>query len=236
MSRSLADSLVLVADDEESFLLPLRDNLELEGYRVLTAVDGEQALEMCLAHEPDLLLLDIMMPKLSGFDVCRALQKKGLTIPTIILSARDQEVDIVLGLELGADDYVTKPFGLRELLARIKAVLRRQQHLRKQSVTRQGDVRIGEAVVDFAKYEARRRGKNMAMTPREFSILIYMYGRNGEVVSRDDLLNEVWGYDQFPTTRTVDNHMVRIRKLIEPNPGQPTVLVSVRGIGYRLVR
>ena len=230
------EPLILIADDEESFRVPLRDNLELEGYRVIAVSDGQSAVEAAVARKPDLLLLDIMMPKLSGFDVCRALQRQGTTISTIILSARDQEVDIVLGLELGADDYVTKPFSLRELLARIKAVLRRQERLRNKETLRHGAVRIGEALIDFGKYEAARRGKAMPMTPREFAILGYMLGRKGEVVSRDDLLNEVWGYDQFPTTRTVDNHMVRIRKLIEPNPRRPTVLVSVRGVGYRLLQ
>jgi len=229
------EPMILVADDEESFLLPLSDNLRLEGYRVMTARDGPSTVEAAVANPPDLLLLDIMMPKLSGFDVCRALQRRGLAIPIIILSARDQEVDIVLGLELGADDYVTKPFALRELLARIKAVLRRQERLRDRETSKQGAVHIGEAVVDFAKYEAKRRGKPVSMTPREFAILGYMVGRKGEVVSRDDLLNEVWGYDQFPTTRTVDNHMVRIRKLIEPNPKRPALLLSIRGVGYRLL-
>jgi len=228
--------LILVADDEDGFLVPLRDNLQLEGYHVATASDGAQALEVALAHPPDLLLLDIMMPKLSGLDVCRALQQRGLTIPTIILSARDQEIDIVLGLELGADDYVTKPFGLRELLARIKAVLRRQERLRSRTAVQRGPVPIGVATVDFAKYEARRRDAAMAMTPREYAILAYMVGRDGDVVSRDELLNEVWGYEQFPTTRTVDNHMVRLRKLIEPNPQRPTILLSIRGVGYRLVQ
>jgi len=226
---------ILLAEDETSFLVPLKDNLEFEGYDVLTATDGERAVELAVARRPDLILLDIMMPKLSGFDVCRALRRERLTSSIIILSARDQEVDVVLGLELGADDYVTKPFGLRELLARIKAVLRRQERLRARHGVLQGAVRVGEAVVDFQRHEAARRGVPMPMTPRELAILAYLLTRDGEVVSRDELLEEIWGYDQFPTTRTVDNHMVRLRKLIEPNPMRPTLLVSVRGVGYRLV-
>ena len=225
---------ILVADDEESFRVTLADNLRFEGYEVLTASDGQEAVDQVLEHKPDLLLLDVMMPRLSGFDVCRELQKQRAMVPTIILSARDQELDIVLGLELGADDYLTKPFGLRELLARIKAVLRRRQAIVADSAS-QGQVRIGEAAVDLVGYELHRQGEAVPLTPREFSVLHLLYERRGEVVSRDTLLNEVWGYDRFPTTRTVDNHMVRLRKAIEPDPSEPTLLLSVRGVGYKLV-
>ncbi len=227
--------LVLLADDEEGFVLPLRDNLELEGYRLEVARDGEEALQKTLELQPDLLLLDVMMPKMNGLDVCRELQKHKLSIPIIILSARGQEVDIVLGLELGADDYITKPFGLRELLARIKAVLRRQQKMKAESHGLPKTLEIGLATVDFARYEAYRLGRKVQMTPREFAVLHFLLGRKGEVVSRDELLNEVWGYDSYPSTRTVDNHMVRIRKLIEKNPSKPKFLLSVRSVGYRLV-
>lgn len=230
-----AKPVILVADDEASFRQPLCDNLEMEGYRVVSAVDGPSAVAAALAEPPDLLLLDIMMPKLSGFDVCRALRAKGLAVPIVILSARDQEVDVVLGLELGADDYVTKPFGLAELLARIKAVLRRQAKLQVQAQATNRRLRIGEAEVDLSRFEATRRGKPLALTPREFAILAHFVAKRGLVVSRDELLNEIWGYDQFPTTRTVDNHMVRIRKLIELHPERPELLVSIRGVGYRLL-
>jgi DNA-binding response OmpR family regulator len=227
--------LLLLADDEQAFVMPLRDNLELEGYRVEVAADGDQAVEQAMALRPDLLLLDVMMPKRNGFDVCRELQKQGANIPIIILSARDQEVDIVLGLELGADDYITKPFRLRELLARIKAVLRRQARLRTSAASDAGPVRIGQAQVDFGRYEVRRKGRPVRLTPREFAVLRYLYDQRGAVVSRDELLDEVWGYERYPTTRTVDNHMVRIRKAIEKNPAKPSLLVSIRGVGYRLL-
>ena len=227
--------LLLLADDERGFVLPLRDNLALEGYRVELAEDGEQALAKTLKLRPDLLLLDVMMPKKNGLDVCRALQARGVAVPIVMLSARDQEVDIVLGLELGADDYITKPFRLRELLARIKAVLRRQRKMRAEGAAAAGPVRIGVAEIDFQRYEARRRGRSVQMTPREFAVLHYLLGRGGQVASRDQLLDEVWGYDSMPTTRTVDNHMVRIRKVIEPDPRRPVHLLSVRAVGYRLV-
>ncbi|MBN2494147.1 MAG: response regulator transcription factor [Deltaproteobacteria bacterium] len=235
--ESLADSapLLLVADDEQGFVMPLRDNLELEGYRVEVATDGEQALDKALALRPDLLLLDVMMPGRDGFEVCRELQRRGARIPILILSARDQEVDIVLGLELGADDYLTKPFGLRELLARIKAILRRQARLKMSARSDAGPVRIGQAEVDFARYEVRRQGRTVQLTPRELAVLRHLFDRRGAVVSRDELLDEVWGYDRYPTTRTVDNHMVRIRKAIERDPARPELLLSVRGVGYRLI-
>ncbi len=228
---------LLIAEDEESLLIPLRDNLELEGYRVETARDGDEALERVMARKPDLLLLDIMMPKRNGWDVCRALQKHGVTVPIIILSAKDQEVDIVLGLELGADDYITKPFGLKELMARIKAVLRRHQKLRTDTVQPQSDtpITVGAARVDFKRYEVTRNGKSALLTPREFAVLHYLLSRKGEVVSRDELLNEVWGLESYPTTRTVDNHILRIRKVIEKQPSQPKILLSIRAVGYRLL-
>jgi DNA-binding response OmpR family regulator len=227
--------LLLLADDEPGFVLPLRDNLDLEGYRVEVVSDGEEALQKALELKPDLLLLDIMMPKMNGLDVCRELQARGVITPVVILSARDQEVDIVLGLELGADDYITKPFRLRELLARIKAVLRRHQKMKAGEVPCGKPVTIGVAEIDFRRYEVRRKGKKARMTPREFAVLHYLLGRKEEVVSRDELLNEVWGYESYPTTRTVDNHIVRIRRVIEPDPGKPRHLISIRSVGYRLV-
>jgi len=227
---------LLIAEDEESLLIPLRDNLEFEGYRVETARDGEEALSKVMALKPDLLLLDIMMPKQNGWDVCRALQKHGVTVPIIILSAKDQEVDIVLGLELGADDYITKPFGLSELMARIKAVLRRHQKLRTETQPQSDTpLTIGVATVDFKRYEVARNGKPALLTPREFAVLHYLLSRKGEVVSRDELLNEVWGFESYPNTRTVDNHILRIRKVIERQPSQPKILLSIRAVGYRLL-
>jgi DNA-binding response OmpR family regulator len=225
---------LLVADDEASFLLPLRDNLEIEGYSVEVAKDGQEALAKAIDTHPDLILLDIMMPKMDGLQVCQKLQEKGVLAPIIILSARDQEVDIVLGLERGADDYITKPFKLRELLARIKAILRRQQKLQNEAKDDSGMLRIGAAEVDFRGYQVFRKGKKAQLTPREFAVLRHLWDKKNQVVSRDDLLNEVWGYDSFPTTRTVDNHIARLRKVIEEQPKHPKLLLSVRTVGYKL--
>jgi DNA-binding response OmpR family regulator len=231
----MTSELVLIADDEPSFLMPLQDHLEAEGYGVVTATDGRQALDLTLERHPDLLLLDIMMPHLSGLDVCRELMRRGATTPVIIVSARDQELDVVLGLELGADDYITKPFTLREVTARIRAVLRRVDKMKSPAAAQAGAVTIGAARVDFARYEASRNGKPVHLTPREYAVLHFLLEHQGDVVTREELLREVWGYDAFPTTRTVDNHLVRIRKVIEPDPARPKLLLSVRAVGYRLV-
>lgn len=225
---------LLIADDEENFLLPLRDNLELEGFRVETATNGQDALQKALLLRPDLLLLDIMMPKMDGFEVCRNLERNDLCIPIIILSARDEEVDVVLGLKLGADDYITKPFRLRELCARIEAVLRRQKRMRALGGQENETIVIGVAELNFNKYEAKRKGRRVKLTPREFAVLHYLWERKGTVLTRDELLCEVWGYDRYPTTRTVDNHIARIRKVIEDDPAKPKHLQSVHAVGYRL--
>ncbi len=226
--------LILIADDEESFAIPLRDNLVLEGYRVQIATDGDAAVEAVCALHPDLLLLDITMPGKDGYEVCREIQRLGIATPIMFLSARDQEIDVVLGLELGADDYVTKPFRLRELTARIKAILRRQARIQSESPT-VGAVEVGVATVDFRRYEVFRRGQAATLTPREFAVLHYLLERQGEVVGREELLKEVWGYERLITTRTVDNHVARIRKVIEAEPARPRHLLSVRSVGYRLV-
>jgi two-component system alkaline phosphatase synthesis response regulator PhoP len=220
---------ILIADDEPEIVRGLEDNLRFEGYETIAAADGEAALEAALAHAPDLVLLDIMMPRLSGWDVCRELRRRGVEVPIIMLTARGEEVDRVQGLELGADDYVTKPFSLRELLARVRAVLRRPGPRQKADELAFGDVRIqrrGRRVF--------RAGDEVRMTRKEFDLLVYLAEHRGETVTRERLLDEVWGYERFPTTRTVDTHVLRLRRKLEADPEHPAWIQTVHAQGYRL--
>jgi two-component system alkaline phosphatase synthesis response regulator PhoP len=222
---------ILIVEDEPNMVAGLRDNFEYEGYQVITASNGEEGLDRALADSPDLVLLDVMMPKKSGLDVCKELKAKRPSIPIIMLTARGQEVDKVVGLELGADDYVTKPFSIRELLARVKAVLRRAHTLPKEQDT----YSFGDVVVNLRGYQVHRRGKTVDFSSKEFELLKYFLCHPGETMSRDRLLDEVWGYDHYPTTRTVDAHIVRLRQKLEPNPEEPQFFLTVHGIGYRFV-
>ena len=222
---------ILIVEDEPNMVAGLRDNFEFEGYDVLTAYNGEEGLQRALADSPDLVVLDVMMPKMSGLDVCKQLKAKRPSIPIIMLTARGQEVDKVVGLELGADDYVTKPFSIRELLARVKAVLRRGHTLPKE----QDRYSFGDAEVDLHACRVTRKGKELEFSSTEFELLKYFVCHAGEVLSRDRLLEEVWGYDSYPTTRTVDAHLVRLRQKLEPNPEQPRYFLTVHGTGYRFV-
>jgi DNA-binding response OmpR family regulator len=223
---------ILVVEDEPHMQQGLRDNLQFEGYDVDLAADGEEGLQKILASSYDLVLLDVMLPRLSGLDVCRAVRRKGLRTPIIMLTARGEEIDKVLGLELGADDYITKPFSLRELLARVKAVLRRSDAGANAPET----VRIGELEVGLGTYEARRNGASVDMTHREFEVLKYLYEHSGEAVSREQLLTDVWGYEAQPTTRTVDNFILKLRQKVEDDPAHPRHILTVHGIGYKLVQ
>jgi len=222
---------ILIVEDEPNMVAGLRDNFEFEGYEVLTAYDGEEGLERALNDSPDLLVLDVMMPKMSGLEVCKQLRAKRPSIPIIMLTARGQEVDKVVGLELGADDYVTKPFSIRELIARVKAVLRRGHTLPKEN----DRYAFGDAEVDLRSCRVMRKGKELDFSSTEFELLKYFVCHAGEVLSRDRLLEEVWGYDRYPTTRTVDAHLVRLRQKLEPNPEQPRFFLTVHGTGYRFV-
>lgn len=222
---------VLVVEDDAAILRGLKDNLEEESYEVLTATDGEVAYQIIRDREPDLVILALMLPKLSGYEVCRKIRNEGLTIPIVILTARGDEGDRVLGLDLGADDYVTKPFSIRELLARVRALLRRTQ----PHETLIDKLRFDDVVVDFKRYEARRGNEKLTMTRKEFGTLRLLASRAGEVVTRDELLSEVWGYGNYPTTRTVDNHVASLRAQIEENPSDPRRLITVHGVGYKLV-
>lgn len=222
---------ILVVEDEPNMVAGLRDNFEFEGYDVITARDGIEGLERALQESPDVVVLDVMMPRMSGLEVCRQLRVKRPTIPIIMLTARGQEVDKVVGLELGADDYVTKPFSIRELLARVKAILRRTAVLPKQ----QEQHSFGDVEVDLHRRRVVRSGKPLDISSKEFELLQYFICHSGETLSRDRLLEDVWGYENYPTTRTVDTHLVRLRQKLEPDPEQPQYFLTVHGTGYRFV-
>jgi DNA-binding response OmpR family regulator len=219
---------ILIVDDEPEIVRGLEDNLRFEGYQTAAATNGEDALALALSNAPDLILLDIMMPRMSGWDVCRALREKGVEVPVIMLTARGEEVDRVRGLELGADDYVTKPFSLRELLARIRAVLRRPGPRDRFEEFRFGDVRIRPRVREVFK-----AGREVRLTRKEFDLLVYLVAHRGEVITRERLLDAVWGYERFPTTRTVDMHILRLRKKFEADADRPIWILTLHGHGYK---
>jgi len=225
---------ILIVEDEPNMVIGLKDNFEIEGFKVDTATDGESGLEKILQNKYDLVVLDIMLPKLSGFDVCKTVRKKGNDTPIILLTARSEEIDKVLGLELGADDYITKPFSIRELLARIKAVLRR----RESTVGSNGNsenIKIGNLEVNFSTYNAYNINGEVQMSHKEFEILNLLWSNRNKTVSRDDLLRIIWGFDESPTTRTIDNFIVKLRQKIERNPNRPKTILTVHGIGYKLI-
>ena len=222
---------ILIVEDEPGMVAGLRDNFEFEGYQVLSAMDGVSGLERALADTPDLVVLDVMMPRMSGLDVCKQLKSKRPAIPIIMLTARGQEVDKVVGLELGADDYVTKPFSIRELLARVKAVLRRVESVPKGK----DRYTFGDVEVNLQSCQVSRRGRSLDFSSKEFDLLKYFLSHPGEALTRDRLLEEVWGYDKFPTTRTVDAHIVRLRQKLEPKPDDPRFFLTVHGTGYKFV-
>lgn len=222
---------ILIIEDEQDMVLGLRKNLEWEGFEVIAAGDGEAGLTCALNNSHDLILLDIMLPKLSGLDVCRRLRSRGVNTPVIMLTARGQEIDKVLGLEIGADDYVTKPFSIRELLARVRAILRRASRQEAGS-----DIyRFGDVELNFGRHQAQKGGQALELSAREFEMLKYFVQHRGETVTRDQLLDEVWGYDNFPLTRTVDNHIARLRQKIEENPAEPQHIITVHRVGYKFV-
>jgi len=222
---------ILVIEDEPQMLLGLRDNLELEGYEVETAGDGDEGLAKAASFSPDLVILDVMLPRKNGFDVCRELRARANPTPIVMLTARSAETDKVLGLELGADDYVTKPFSITELLARVRAVLRRAGSQKPQT----DSVRIGDIDVDFKLHQARRGKARIEFTAREFELLRYFVQHIGQVVTREQILNEVWGYEEFPTTRTIDNFVAKLRQKIEKAPHAPEHILTIHGSGYKFV-
>ena len=222
---------ILIVEDEPDMVLGLKDNFEFEGYEVVTASDGVAGLERARALKPDLVILDIMLPKLSGLEVCKTLRSEGFQTPIIMLTARGQEIDKVVGLELGADDYVTKPFSIRELLARVRAILRRTDGTKK----RLQKYRFSDVELDFEAYRAKKGGAPLELSPREFELLRYLIERKGETVSRDKLLEDVWGYESYPSTRTVDTHIAKLRAKIGDSGSDPRYILTIHGVGYKFV-
>jgi len=220
---------ILIIEDEESILMPLEDNLRLEGYEVSCARDGLEGLSMAAERPFDLIVLDIMLPKMNGFEVCKRLRQDRVMTPILMLTAKSQEIDKVLGLELGADDYVTKPFSSRELLARIKAILRRASELARGI----DFYRFDAIELDFVKYEAMKKGRPVPLTALEFALLHYLVQNKGRVVHRNEVLDNVWGKDVYVDARTVDKHISLLRKKFEDDPQEPKFILGVRGIGYK---
>jgi len=222
---------ILVVEDEPAILRGLADNLKFESYEVVTAGDGEAGYRLIHEKKPDLIILDLLLPKLSGYELCRKLRGEGNNTPILMLTARGEEADRVLGLDLGADDYVTKPFSVRELLARVRAILRRAH----PSPPLPDELRFDDLAVDFRSYEATKSGQAVEMTRKEFGVLRLLAARAGEVVSRDELLDEVWELNNYPSTRTVDNHVASLRAKLERNPSEPQHIKTVHGVGYKFV-
>ena len=222
---------ILLVEDEPKMQRGLRDNLTYEGHEVVIQGDGRSGLQTLLRESFDLVILDVMLPHLSGFDVVRNAREKGVRTPILLLTAKGEEIDKVLGLELGADDYVTKPFGLRELIARVNALLRRAVPAGAGDTA----MTLGDVVVNFAGYSGSKNGKEFSMTPKEFEILKYLWQHRNEAVSRDDLLTNVWGYDESVTTRTIDNFVLKIRQKIEDDCAHPKIIITIHGAGYKLL-
>ena len=220
---------VLVVDDEQTLVAALKYNLERDGYRVVTAGDGEAAVNLARSERPDLLLLDLMLPVMDGLEVCRILRRE-MKLPILMLTAKGEEVDKVVGLELGADDYVTKPFGMRELMARVRALLRRRDTADDGA---EGRITSGDLVIDLKRHEISWRGQRLEIKPKEFDLLLFFVRNKGRAFTREQLLRDVWGYDFYGDSRTVDVHVRWLRQKIEEEPAKPARLITVRGTGYR---
>lgn len=221
---------ILIIEDEPDMLKGLKDNLEFEGYNIDTAAEGQTGLDKILQNHYDLVLLDVMLPQISGFDICKKARKDGIETPIILLTAKGEEIDKVLGLELGADDYITKPFSLRELLARVKAILRRSANDTAGDI-----VRIGNLQVNFKNFEVKSGDEDIKMSHKEFEVLHYLYTNAGKTVDRDDLMDKVWGINYDITTRTVDNFILKLRQKIEADSNNPKIILTVHGIGYKMI-
>ena len=223
---------ILLVEDEPKMQRGLQDNLEFEGHEVTAASDGLSGLQFLLREKFDLAILDVMLPKMSGFDIVRKSREKGVYTPILMLTAKGEEIDKVLGLELGADDYMTKPFGLRELIARVNALLRRST---SAGTVADETMILGDVAVNFSNYTGSKNDKEFIMTPKEFEILKYLWQHRNETVSRDNLLTNVWGYDESVSTRTVDNFVLKLRQKIEDDPTHPRIIITIHGIGYKLI-
>jgi len=223
---------VLIVEDDQAMAVALRDGFEYEGYTVQVARDGAVGLKLASDRDLDLIVLDVMLPKMSGFDVCKQLRSAGNATPIIMLTARGQEIDKVVGLKIGADDYVTKPFSFMELMARVEALIRRSNRKPEQSVD---EFSFGDIAINFKRFEVTKAGQPIEMSPREFNILKYFIEHRGEVITRDQLLDSVWGYGSFPLTRTVDMHIAKLRQKIEDTPHDPKFVITVHRVGYKFV-
>ena len=222
---------VLVVDDDPGILRTVADNLRFEQYEVVTATDGETGYALQQHEQPDLIVLDLMLPRMSGLELCRKLRTEDVQVPVLMLTARSEEADRVRGLDLGADDYVTKPFSVPELMARVRALLRRASSAAGTPAT----LKFGQVEVDFRRYEAHRGGRAVEMTRKEFALLRFLASREDIVVTRDELLNKVWGFESYPITRTVDNHISSLRAKLEADPARPVHIQTVHGVGYKFV-
>jgi two-component system OmpR family response regulator len=229
----MAGSKILIVEDDLNLMATLKYNLLKEGYSVVTATDGIEAVEVARGEQPDLIVLDVMLPKLSGFEVCRIL-RKDMSVPILMLTAKTEEIDKIVGLEIGADDYMTKPFSMRELLARLGAMLRRAGMAGPQQAKEPALLKIGELEIDTGRHQASLRSVPLDLTPKEFDLLFFLARNKGLVFSREQLLEKVWGYDYAGGTRTVDVHIRWLRKKIEADPARPDYLLTVRGAGYKL--
>jgi len=225
---------ILLIEDEAGISMAVKDELEFEGYQVDLAEDGVTGLESILHDQPDLVVMDLMLPGKNGFEICREVRRKGVTTPIIMLTARTQEADKVKGLDLGADDYVIKPFSLADLTARIRAVLRRSEKANLAEEGSSGSLRLGELRVDLKKHEVLKGKERVELTHKEFQLLELLFKHPGEVISRDQILNSVWGEEVYVTHRTVDSHVATLRKKIETEPDHPQYILTVRGVGYKL--
>ncbi len=226
----MSNEVVLIIDDEKTLVKALTFNLEREGFRVEPAYDGEEALQKVFSLKPDVVVLDLMLPAVDGFEVCRRIRKK-LDVPIIMLTARSEDIDKVLGLELGADDYLTKPFNSRELVARIKAILRRSTAFEEEQ---KKQIQIGKLQIDLLQHRVRLEGKEINLTSKEFALLSFLAVNAGNVYSREQLLEQVWGYDYYGDVRTVDVHIRHLREKIEADPANPDFVITVWGTGYKL--
>jgi DNA-binding response OmpR family regulator len=218
---------ILIIEDDATMLRALKDNFEFKGYSVLTAADGEEGLNAALNNKPDLIILDIMLPEINGYEVCRLIRKENLNMPIIMLTAKGEESDIVLGLNLGADDYVTKPFSIKELLARVAAFIRRSRQ------TEQDIYEFGDCCLDIPARKLTRKGDEVKLSPKEFSLLEYFVKKPGRALTRDEILNMVWGYDSFIGSRSIDRFVTTLRNKIEPDPHNPKFIHTIREIGYK---
>jgi two-component system alkaline phosphatase synthesis response regulator PhoP len=222
---------ILIVEDERDMVTGLKFNLEARDYTVIAAYDGETGIQKALAEKPDLVILDLMLPGINGYEVCKILKKEMPELPIIMLTAKSQESEIVTGLELGADDYITKPFSVLELMARIGSLFRRV----KPDPGAQEVHQFGDLMINFRKHYATKKERPLKLTPREYEMLRCFIERQGEIITREELLNQIWGYDSIPDTRTVDAHIVKLRRKIEDNPSDPKLIVTVHGIGYKFL-